>query len=202
MIVTTGPPNSPYFVVLAPGDECRLTDTVPAAIAEGLSAEGIRVARFSFPSDELHDGTNRDELLAQHIRKAASLAAPHQTLVIGGLSRGARVSVALVNELGALAVLGFAYPFHSRHDPNPGNRVVDLQNASVPVQLFQGTRDSRGNREQVTGYGLGEHITVHWLEDANHALEPRLRSGHTQELQLQDAISVASTFISSLNLTR
>jgi hypothetical protein len=115
--------------------------------------------------------------------------------VLGGLSRGARVSIGLVEELGAVAVLAFAYPFHGRHDPDPHGRARELSAVSVPVLLCQGTRDTHGNRQQVVGYRLPPHIHVHWLPDANHALRPRPSSGHRQEAQLAEATQRAAAFI-------
>jgi predicted alpha/beta-hydrolase family hydrolase len=108
------------------------------------------------------------------------------------------VSVGLAEALGAVGLLLFAYPFHARHDPDPGDRVAQLAGVSVPVLLFQGTRDSHGNAQQVRGYALPAHVRVHWLPDANHALVPRARSGHTQEGQLAEASAVAAAFFRSL----
>ncbi|MGB0591868.1 MAG: alpha/beta family hydrolase [Myxococcota bacterium] len=190
-----GPTDSPDFLVLAPGDQAQLDDDAPKAIAQGLGEAGVRVVRFPFPYCETSDGARRDALLAEHIREAAALKAPSQRLILGGLSRGARVSGELANDLGAIALLAFAYPFHPRHDPDPGQRAKALGELTVPVMLFQGTRDSRGNRQQVLGYGLPNHVQVHWLDDANHALEPRLRSGHTQADQLAQAVTLAASFL-------
>jgi predicted alpha/beta-hydrolase family hydrolase len=95
-------------------------------------------------------------------------------------------------------VVAFAYPFHPRHDPDPGPRLEALADVPVPVLIFQGTRDSHGNLEQVRGYRLPAHIQVHWLDDANHALHPRARSGHTQGGQLAEAITIAATFVNAL----
>jgi uncharacterized protein len=193
-----GPEDSPWFLVLAPGDQATLDDVAPATLAEGLGDAGLRVVRFAFPPCETTDGVIRDALLADHIRQAAALKAPAQHLVLAGLSRGARVSGALTDALAAIALVAFAYPFHPRHDPDPGERARALSDLTAPVLLCQGTRDSRGNRQQINGYRLPSRIQVHWLEDANHALEPRERSGHTQPGQLTEAVSVVNTFIRGL----
>lgn len=193
-----GPKESPHLVVLAPGDQGQLTDPAPTAIAEGLAQAGVRVVRFGFPPCEETDGALRDALLAEHIRAAAALRAPHQRLVLAGLSRGARVSGALVGELGAAGLLAFAYPFHPRQDPDPGGRDEALAALPVPALVCQGTRDTHGNQQQVRGYRLPDPIQLHWLQDANHALEPRVRSGHTQAAQLAEAVAVAAAFIRGL----
>ncbi|MDP6947059.1 MAG: hypothetical protein QF464_23115, partial [Myxococcota bacterium] len=166
--------------------------------AEGLAAAGIRVLRFAFPPCDEPDGALRDALLETHIREAAGERASHQALVLAGLSRGARVSASLVEPLGAVGLVGFAYPFHGRQDPHPRGRAEALGRVSVPVLICQGTRDSHGNQQQVRGYRLPPHIRLHWLVDANHALHPRARSGHTQASQLADATALAAAFIQGL----
>jgi predicted alpha/beta-hydrolase family hydrolase len=193
-----GPEDSDHLVVLAPGDAGRLEDSAPTAIATGLAEAGIHVIRFASPACDARDDGTRDRLLADAVRAAASLGRPDQRLVLAGLSRGARVSASLVAELGALGLVAFAYPFHGRQDPHTHGREVELGRLERPALLFQGTRDSHGNREQVRGYDLPAHITVHWLEDANHALHPRARSGNSQAEQLARAAVVAAAFIRDL----
>jgi predicted alpha/beta-hydrolase family hydrolase len=199
MYVWHGPEDSPHFLVLAPGDQGRLSDVAPTVIAEGLGEAGIRVVRFAFPPCEDKDDVVRDALLAEHIRQAATQRAPRQRLILAGLSRGARMGGALVSELGAAGLLAFAYPFHARHDPDPGPRLKALSDVPTPVLICQGTRDSHGNKEQVRGYRLPTHIRVHWLEDANHALTPRARSGQTQTEQLAEAVTIAAAFVNALS---
>ncbi len=198
-----GPEDSAELVVLAPGDMGELSDTGPTAIAEGLANAGVRVARFPFPPLRdprilADDATARDALLATAIREVVEYRRPQQRLVLAGVSRGARVSGSLVDTLGAAGLLAFAYPFHPRQDPDVGDRVEALSCLRVPALICQGTRDSHGNRQQVRGYRLPPHIRVYWLEDANHALHPRARSGHTQAQQLAEATVVAAAFIRSL----
>jgi predicted alpha/beta-hydrolase family hydrolase len=161
-------------------------------VSQALTAAGIRVVRFAFPTCDSSDGAVRDERLATCIREAASARLVGQHLVLGGLSRGARVSAELVEELGAVALLALAYPFHGRRDPDPRGREQLLAALRVPVLLCQGTRDSLGNRPQVEGYALPRHVSIHWVDEANHALQPRPRSGLTQEDAL-GAIARAST---------
>ena len=198
MMITHGPSESAHLVVLAPGDCGRLEDTAPSLISEALSSAGIRVVRFAFPDCDSMDSDVRDGLLKERIREAVSKHLDHRQLVLAGLSRGARVSASMVDELAAIALLGFAYPFHSREDPNPHGREAALAALTTPALICQGTRDSHGNREQIRGYQLPAHIQLHWLEDANHALRPRERSGFTQAQQLAEACRRATGFIRAL----
>jgi uncharacterized protein len=197
MLAWQGPDDASHLVVLAPGDAGRLTAVAPTAIGAGLAAAGLRVARFEVPAGDDGDEA-RDAVLAASIRRAAASRAASQRLVLGGLSRGARVAADLVRELGAVGLLAFAFPFHARQGADPGDRVARLAAVPTPVLICQGTRDTHGNRQQVLGYRLPAHVRVHWLEDANHALVPRARSGLTQEALLAEAVAEAASFVSAL----
>jgi predicted alpha/beta-hydrolase family hydrolase len=196
MFVTHGPPDARHLIVLAPGDAGALTDPAPTLVASVLAARGVRVIRFAFPPCDTPDDEVRDALLAAQIRAAA--ATPCEHLVLGGFSRGARVSAGLVHELGAVGLLAWAYPFHARRDPDPGDRVAQLAALPVPALICQGTRDTHGNRQQVEGYRLPPHVKLHWVDDANHALRPRPRSGRTQAEVLTEAAEAAATFVRAL----
>lgn len=218
MIRWDGPEDADLAVILAPGDRGQVEDAAPRALALSLAAAGLRVARFADPSPA-GDAPRRDAALATKIREAAAARrAGHpgsarllralrdpgggrvdrDGLVLAGFSRGARVSAGLVVELGAVGLVGLAYPFHGRRDPDPKGRVEELVAAGVPTLVCQGTRDSHGNREQVRGYGLPRRIRLHWLVDANHALNPRARSGQPREALLAEAAAVIVAFVRSL----
>jgi hypothetical protein len=163
-----------------------------------LGDAGLRVVRCAAPVGQPATSGALDAALAQAIRRMAAQRVPDQHLVLGGFSRGARVGASLVADLGAVGLLGLAYPFHGRHDPDPGTRVADLAALPTPALIVQGTRDALGNLQQVRGYALPEHIRFHWAEDANHALHPRSRSGFTQAQQLAEAAAVAVRFVRGL----
>lgn len=168
------------FVVLAVGDEGHADDPPCRLVSRVLSAAGFMVRVVPCVGGSLD---TRDTRLAAAVREVA-VEANEAPLVLGGFSRGARIAAGLASELGAVGVLAFAYPFHGRTDPNAQQRVEALHELEVPMVLCQGTRDSLGNRQQVLGYRLPLNIQVHWLEDANHRLQPRARSGFTQSAQL------------------
>ena len=185
------------MVILAPGDRGLAHDPAPTLIARTFVQAGLRVARFDAPPSDDHQAA-RDEAIAACIRRAASEVRPAQTLVVGGLSRGARVSASMSEALGASGLVLFAYPFHPRRDTDCGDRVTQLARLTLPVWLGQGTRDTHGNQQQVRGYRLPAHIQVHWLQGANHALVPRPRSGQSQAGQLALAAAEAAAFILAL----
>ena len=145
MYVTHGPKTSQHLVVFAPGDAGRLEDTHFTQLAHGLGDAGFQVVRFAAPCSDSNDSNALDALMAERIRQATELHLKEQTLVLAGLSRGARVSAMLLEELGASGLVGFAYPFHGREDPNPRGREKALAQVHQPVLICQGTRDSHGN---------------------------------------------------------
>ena len=103
-----GLPTAPWLVVMAPGDCGQLEDVCGTVIAEALASHGLRVVRFAAPVD----GTDTD--WADAITAFAAMRTDGQRLVIGGQSRGARVSVPLATAVGADALLLWSYPFHPR----------------------------------------------------------------------------------------
>lgn len=201
MIRWDGPESASLTVILAPGDRGRVDDAVPRAIAGGLARAGVRVARFDAEATAPGGQDRRDAALGERIREVAEGVSCRE-LVLAGVSRGARVSAGLVQELGAVALVGFAYPFHDRRDPEPGGRVEALVAAGVPTLICQGTRDSHGNREQVRGYRLPGRVRLHWLADADHRLRPRPRSPLSQsshEEFLAEAVEVTIEFVRGLS---
>ncbi len=178
-----GPTTARWLYVMAPGDCGELSDVSGTVIAEALAASGVRVVRFAAPVD----GADADWVAA--IAAFASGRVESQRLVIGGQSRGARVCVSLAGALGAEAMLLWSYPFHPRRSQTSLGGLDALKACSVPVWLCQGSRDALGNREQVRGYALSDNVRVHWLEDANHDLVPRERSGFRREALLREAVA-------------
>ncbi|MGI9282145.1 MAG: alpha/beta family hydrolase [Endozoicomonas sp.] len=63
--------------------------------------------------------------------------------------------------------------------------------------MVQGSRDAMGDHSTVQGYDLSKNIQLHWLEDGNHDLKPRVKSGFTHEQHLLEAAETVTTFIKS-----
>ncbi|MFT6818175.1 MAG: putative alpha/beta-hydrolase family hydrolase [Myxococcota bacterium] len=181
-----GPVTAPWLYVMAPGDCGELSDASGTVIAEALAQRGVRVIRFAAPVD----GTDAD--WAEAITMFASTRTASQHLVVGGQSRGARVSVSLAENLDAHALLLWSYPFHPRRCATSLTALDALIACRTPVWLCQGSRDALGNREQVRGYSLPDTVQVHWVEDGNHDLVPRERSGLQREGVLRVAVDAVA----------
>jgi predicted alpha/beta-hydrolase family hydrolase len=89
------------------------------------------------------------------------------------------------------------YPFHPPGKPQR-LRVAHLENLRTPALVVQGTRDALGSREEVTGYRLSPSIRVHWIEDGDHSLKPRARSGRSERQNLDEGVDAVAQFICGL----
>jgi len=205
-LIYNGPVDGPLFV-FAHGAGAPATSDFMEAIATGLGLQGIRVARFNFPymQQRVDNGTRRPperapKLIAQYQQLIASIDQP---MVIGGKSMGGRMAslvaadpttdeLSVNAKIKGIACLGF--PFH------PANKPESLRTEHFPlikqaVFIAQGERDKLGTKEEVASYGLPDNIEWLWLEDGDHDLKPRVKSGFTHQVHLQKTISSMAEFI-------
>lgn len=161
--------------------------------AESLLARaGLRVVRFNFPYMErrMADGVKRPPdrmpLLEQaFLDQIDNLSLKDdEPLYLAGKSMGGRVATHILEQSQARACFVFGYPFHPLKRPEK-LRTEHLQSIARPVYIFQGVRDGMGSREEVVEYPLSSSVVLHWLEDGDHDLNPRKRSGYTQKQHLE-----------------
>ena len=178
-------------------------------VAEGVAAAGITVKRFEFPYMEERRQTgkkrppNRAPELLQHFMRAIEQAGGMSRCVIGGKSMGGRMAslLAAENPQDVMGVVCLGYPFHPAGKLEK-TRIDHFPDMSVPHRIVQGTRDALGTRDQVEGYGLPDIVELHWLEDGDHDLKPRKKSGLTHEEHIKSAIEQVVTFILSVDKNR
>jgi predicted alpha/beta-hydrolase family hydrolase len=202
-LIYNGPVDGPLFV-FAHGAGAPATSDFMETIASGLAKQGIRVARFNFPymKQRVDNGTRRPperapKLIDQYQQLIAGIAQP---MVIGGKSMGGRMASLVASaqlsgnqdKIKGLACLGF--PFH------PANKPEQLRSEHFPlirqaIFIAQGERDKLGSKEEVSGYGLPDGINWLWLEDGDHDLKPRVKSGFTHQAHLQKTIRTMADFI-------
>ena len=161
-------------------------DPLFAALQPLWSAAGLRVELL--PLD-----LRADDTALRHQVVDAALGGP---VVLGGFSRGARIAALVAPSVRPLGLLCFGYPFHARSDPQDRPGLAALRAVRAPTLIVQGSRDPHGDRPQVRSYGaLPDCVRVHWLDDGNHRLTPRLRSGHTAAGHLRDAATASVEFL-------
>jgi len=88
--------------------------------------------------------------------------------------------------------LGF--PFHPVGKPEK-LRTEHFPSIKQDQLIIQGERDKLGSKEEVQGYALPESIQWLWLEDGDHDLKPRVKSGFTHAQHLQTAMDNLAVFI-------
>jgi predicted alpha/beta-hydrolase family hydrolase len=197
-----GPAEGP-LLVLAHGAGAAMDSPFMAAVAAGLGARGVRVARFEFPymRERRESGGRRgpDREPALRLAWAAAVAAlgGGPRLWIGGKSMGGRIASMVADEVGARGLVCLGYPFRP-----PGaaawaveKRTAHLRLLRTPALIVQGTRDSFGGPAEVEGYALAPGIRLHWIADGDHSLKPRKSSGRTEAQNLAEAVAAIAAFV-------
>jgi predicted alpha/beta-hydrolase family hydrolase len=172
-------------------------------VARELASRGVRVARFEFPymakrREEGRRGPldHRPVLLAAWRDVVRELGGGPR-LVIGGKSLGGRMASLLADEIGARGLVCLGYPFHPPKQPER-LRTAHLEGIRTPTLIVQGTRDAYGTPEDVAAYRLSQTIRVVWIEDGDHDLRARARSGRSQAGNLGEAIDAVGRFLAEL----
>jgi predicted alpha/beta-hydrolase family hydrolase len=170
-------------------------------MARGLAKSGLHVVRFELDYMRKRRVTgikappDREEKLLDCWRRAASLVADDASaLYIGGKSMGGRMASLIADELGVAGLVCLGYPFHPPGKPEK-LRTAHLAKLKTRALILQGERDAFGDREEVAGYKLSRRIRLRWLEDGDHSLAPRKKSGRTVEDNLDEAVSQILRFI-------
>jgi uncharacterized protein len=198
-----GPKTSSLTLVLAHGAGAPMDSPFMETIAEGVGAAGWRVARFEFPymnrRRESGKGGAPDPgpvLMKSWLDTIERLGGPGD-LVIGGKSMGGRIASMVADDAGVRGLVCLGYPFHPSGKPAQ-TRTKHLEKMKTRALLLQGTRDSFGKPEDVAAYKLSRAIRIEWLEDGDHSLKPRVRSGHTEAEHMRIAIAFIVNFMKTL----
>lgn len=192
-------PHSPC-VLLAHGAGAPMDSEFMERIAAALAELGVGVIRFEFPymQSRRQGGGKRppdqQPVLLNRWRQIIDQFGAAGPLFIGGKSMGGRMATLIADEAAAKGCICLGYPFHPSGKPEK-TRVEHLKELRTPTLVIQGTRDALGNRDEVEGYDLSPGIHLHWLDDGDHDLKPRVRSGFTQAQHLQSAAKAIADFI-------
>jgi len=197
--LTDGPADAKATVALAHGAGAPADSDFMNEVAIGLANAGHRVLRFEFAYmvqrriDGKRRPPDRQPVLLEHWRSVIAQTGNPKHLVIGGKSMGARMASLVADETGVAGLVAFGFPFHAPGKP-PGARLDHLTSLATPSLFVQGTRDALGSKEDVADYALAPSIAFHWIEDGDHNLKPRKKSGLTHEDAMADAIAAAAEF--------
>ena len=196
-----GPERARDTIVLAHGAGAPMDSPFLEYFAAGLAARSVRIVRFEFPyMHARREGhrplPDREPVLLDHWRGVLA-AIGGRPPVVGGKSLGGRMASLLADEIGARGLVCLGYPFHPPGKPQR-LRVAHLESLRTPALVVQGTRDPLGSRDEVVGYRLSASIRVHWIEDGDHSLKPRARSGREERQNLDEAVDAVAQFVGSL----
>ena len=201
-------------VVFAHGAGAAMSHEFMEQVSLLLNEAGINVLRFNFPYMDKRAITGKkyppdrmpkllacyQEVLEYVVNQEASNGLP---LFIGGKSMGSRAAASLVAEpelLGVslhdkvLGVFCLGYPFHPTKKPEK-LRLEPLSTGTKPVLIVQGERDTLGCQAEIATYQLGAHCQCVFLEDGDHSLKPRVKSGFTLAEHMKQAVKEISLFI-------
>lgn len=198
-----GPADAPATLVLAHGAGAPMDSPFMDAIADGLAAQGARIARFEFPymAGRRTGGScrppDREAVLLDTWRAVVAELGGGSRVVVGGKSMGGRMASMIAGEVGAKGLACLGYPFHAPGRPDRP-RTAHLADLAVPGLIVQGTRDPFGNAADVAGYALSPALRVHWLGDGDHDFRPRKASGRTVRQNWDEAIETVTTFLRDL----
>ena len=171
-------------------------------LSERLSELGVRVIRFEFPymQERRESGKKRPPNRQPELLDCLSEVISHcnEPCVLMGKSMGGRMSSILASDEKmndkVKGVIALGYPFHPTGKPEK-LRIDHLPQLKVPMCIAQGTRDSLGNKETVLTLPIPNEIEFLWLEDGDHDLKPRKKSGFTHEAHKKSAAEFAANFI-------
>jgi len=154
-------------------------------LSQALAHEGVATLRYQFPFME--NGTRRpDPPPVAHAAVRAAVSEmrrrlPQAPLFAGGKSYGGRMTsqaqaLAAMEGVRGLAFVGF--PLHPADKPGI-ERAAHLADVKVPMLFLQGTRDELADLEllRTALAPLGERVTLHVEDDADHSFHVRAKSG-------------------------
>ncbi len=117
-----------------------------------------------------------------------------RALVIGGKSLGGRMASLIAGNTAVAGLLCLGYPFHPPGRPER-LRTARLKDLATTTLILQGSRDPFGTREEVAAYALSPAIRLHWVEDGDHNLTPRKRSGRSRSEAWAEGIDAIDGFL-------
>ena len=194
--------NAKAQFIFAHGAGAGMQSDFMQTLAKLMSEQGVRVGLFDFEYMQLAKQTNKrrppdraPKLIAYFAEQLADVD-PELPLFIGGKSMGGRMASMLVAEQAhsVKGVVAFGYPFHP-----PGKkeklRVAHFEQIDVPFCVIQGERDTFGKKDELSQLANTDPAQIYWIEDGDHSLVPRKRSGLTEQQNWQNAANIAVQFI-------
>ena len=198
-----GPTSAKLTVALAHGAGAPMDSGFMEVIATGVAQQGYRCIRFEFPymAERRETGKKRPPDRQPKLLETWHAVINHlgpDNLVIGGKSMGGRMATLVADDTRVRGVVALGYPFYGAGRTDKP-RIEHLKTLKTPTLICQGTRDSLGSHDVITGLTLSDAITYHWAEDGDHSLKPRKKSGRTEDQNLSETLDAMSRFLTGLS---
>lgn len=199
--LSSGPESGP-LCIFAHGAGAPMDSDFMEDVSDLLSKEGIKVVRFEFPymQERRINGKKRPPNRQPELLSCLENVISHfdEPCVLMGKSMGGRMSSILAADekmnSNVKGVVALGYPFHPAGKQEK-LRIEHLPQLKVPMSIVQGTRDALGNKETVENLSIPSEINFLWLDDGDHDLKPRKKSGFTHEGHKEAAARFAADFI-------
>lgn len=198
-LLFNGPKDAERTLILAHGAGAAMDSDWMNEVTQRLVDRGLQVVRFEFPYMRQRRATgkkrppDRAPKLLDTWRQVRDLFREHTNLFIGGKSMGGRIASLVADESDVAGLICLGFPFHGA-GKGLGERADHLKTIETPTLIIQGTRDPLGSQETVGDFELSPKASFLWLPDGNHGFQPRKKSGHTLEENLDDAADAIERF--------
>ncbi|BDY03633.1 alpha/beta family hydrolase [Ferrimonas sp. YFM] len=204
MVRIDGNRDARHWLLLAHGSGAGMDHPFMDTMARAIAGEDLCVVRYEFPYMQTIRATNKrrpPDRMPRLLDALGDLIGEYRrddrVLVLGGKSLGGRVSATWALDNPVAGVIALGYPFHPVGKPDKW-RLEPLTEGRVPTLVLQGERDSFGNRGELEGVALPDHVRLQYVTDGDHSLKPRKASGVTEEQNLQAAATACRAFILGL----
>jgi hypothetical protein len=200
------PQNAECLLVLAHGAGAGMNHPFMTALACKLADVRVASFRFHFPyMEQRRRAPDRPPVLTATVQgavQAASEAAPDLPLFAGGKSLGGRMTSTAAAEGRLDNVRGlvfFGFPLHPPNQPGT-KRAEHLRDVKLPLLFFQGTRDALADLKLLRPIlaKLGDKVTLHVIEGADHSFHVLKSSGKTDETVLEELAQSTSIWTKKL----
>jgi predicted alpha/beta-hydrolase family hydrolase len=175
-----------------------------------MNAQQLSVLRFNFPFmdkrkfDSKRRPPDRMPALVQCYQAILAKANSTLPIYIAGKSMGGRVAATLAGDSVLMksnlvrGVICLGYPFHPVKKPEK-LRLAPLQDTQLPVLILQGERDALGSESEIKQYQISSRCQLHYFNDGDHDLKPRVKSGYTLKQHQTTAVHKMRSFIDEIN---
>lgn len=201
------PEGASWLLVLGHGASTNMRHPTLQTISERLADTGIATFRYQFPYMERGGGGRESQAVAlQTVRSAVAAAheaASELSLLVGGHSYSGRMSSHAAADApleGVRGLVFFAFPLHPAGRPGT-ERTDHLDNVTTPMLFLSGTRDKLAELNLLTPVceKLGDKVTLHLLDTADHGFKVLKRSRKTAEDVFVEMARVVNTWIGKLD---